>query len=66
MRLWEVQTGAQRHSLKHIPELRRFARALLGGDQDRADDLLQDSLKRALSGWHQRRCVKTCGVGSTQ
>ena len=39
----------------HIPELRRFARALLRGDQDRADDLMQDSLERALSHWHQRR-----------
>jgi RNA polymerase sigma-70 factor, ECF subfamily len=39
----------------HIPGLRRFARALLRGDQDRADDLVQDSLERALSRWHQRR-----------
>jgi RNA polymerase sigma factor (sigma-70 family) len=39
----------------HIPELRRFARVLLRGDQDRADDLVQDSLERALSHWHQRR-----------
>jgi RNA polymerase sigma-70 factor, ECF subfamily len=39
----------------HIPGLRRFARALLRGDEDRADDLLQDSLERALSRWHQRR-----------
>lgn len=28
----------------HIPALRRFARALLPGDQDRADDLLHYSL----------------------
>jgi RNA polymerase sigma-70 factor (ECF subfamily) len=35
--------------------LRRFARALLRGDQDRADDLVQDCLERALSRWHQRR-----------
>ena len=33
-----------------IPALRRFARALLRGDQDRADDLLRYSLERALSG----------------
>ncbi len=39
----------------HIPDLRRFACALLRGDQERADDLLQDSLERALSRWHQRR-----------
>ena len=39
----------------HIPGLRRFARALLRGDHDRADDLVQDSLERALSRWHQRR-----------
>jgi len=39
----------------HIPGLRRFACALLRGDQQRADDLVQDSLERALSRWHQRR-----------
>jgi RNA polymerase sigma-70 factor, ECF subfamily len=39
----------------HIPGLRRFARALLRGDLERADDLVQDSLERALSRWHQRR-----------
>jgi RNA polymerase sigma-70 factor (ECF subfamily) len=39
----------------HIPGLRRFARALARGDQDRADDLVQDSLVRALSHWHKRR-----------
>jgi RNA polymerase sigma-70 factor (ECF subfamily) len=38
-----------------IPELRRFARALLRGDRDRADDLLQDSLERAITNWDQRR-----------
>jgi RNA polymerase sigma-70 factor, ECF subfamily len=42
----------------HIPGLRRFARALLRGDQDRADDLVQDTLERALSRWHQRRCER--------
>ena len=39
----------------HIPGLRRFARALLRGDSERADDLVQDSLERALSHWHARR-----------
>jgi RNA polymerase sigma-70 factor (ECF subfamily) len=37
----------------HIPALRRFARALLRGDRQRADDLVQDSLERALAHWHQ-------------
>ena len=40
---------------EHIPGLRRFARALLHGDRQAADDLVQDSLERALSRWHQRR-----------
>jgi RNA polymerase sigma-70 factor (ECF subfamily) len=35
--------------------LRRFACALLRGDREGADDLVQDSLERALSRWHQRR-----------
>jgi RNA polymerase sigma-70 factor, ECF subfamily len=35
----------------HIPALRRYARALLR-DADRAEDLLQDSLERALSRPH--------------
>ena len=39
----------------YIPELRRFARALLRGDKDRADDLMQDSLERAIARWDQRR-----------
>jgi RNA polymerase sigma-70 factor (ECF subfamily) len=39
----------------HIPGLRRFARALVRGDRERADDLVQDSLERALSSWHLRR-----------
>jgi RNA polymerase sigma-70 factor (ECF subfamily) len=38
-----------------IPGLRRFARALLRGDRERADDLVQDSLERALSRRHLRR-----------
>jgi len=38
-----------------IPGLRRFACALLRGDQEAADDLLQDTLERALSHWNLRR-----------
>src|SRR5215472_19107170 len=39
----------------HIPGLHRFARALLRGDYERADDLVQDTLERALSSWQRRR-----------
>jgi len=39
----------------HIPGLRRFACALLRGDRQSADDLVQDCLERALSRWHLRR-----------
>jgi RNA polymerase sigma-70 factor (ECF subfamily) len=39
----------------HIPGLRRFACALLRGDRQGADDLVQDCLERALSAWHLRR-----------
>jgi RNA polymerase sigma-70 factor (ECF subfamily) len=35
--------------------LRRFAQALLRGDRERADDLVQDTLERALSSWHLHR-----------
>jgi RNA polymerase sigma-70 factor (ECF subfamily) len=38
-----------------IPGLRRFACALLRGDAEGADDLVQDTLERALSRWHLRR-----------
>src|SRR6266581_2580277 len=38
-----------------IPGLRRFATALLRGDSEGADDLVQDTLERALSRWHLRR-----------
>jgi RNA polymerase sigma-70 factor, ECF subfamily len=38
-----------------IPGLRRFAYALLRGDREGADDLVQDTLERALSHWHRRR-----------
>jgi len=40
--------GFERGVEAHIPALRRYARAL-HGDADRAEDLLQDSLERALS-----------------
>ena len=39
----------------HIPALRRFARTLLRGDRERADDLVQDCLERALAHWHKRK-----------
>ena len=39
---------------QHIPGLRRYATALLR-DGDEADDLVQDTLERALSRWSQRR-----------
>ena len=38
-----------------IPGLRRFACALLRGDREAADDLVQDTLERALSHWNMRR-----------
>ncbi|HED52452.1 MAG TPA: RNA polymerase sigma factor [Gammaproteobacteria bacterium] len=37
--------------LQHIPRLRRYARALLG-DSDRAEDLVQETLARALGKLH--------------
>ena len=37
-----------------IPALRRYARSLLG-NRDAADDLVQDTLERTVSRWHQRR-----------
>jgi RNA polymerase sigma factor (sigma-70 family) len=40
---------------EHIPGLRRYAFVLLRGDREGADDLVQDSLERALACWHQRR-----------
>jgi len=39
----------------HIPGLRRFARSLMRGDYERADDLVQDTLERALSSLHRRQ-----------
>jgi RNA polymerase sigma-70 factor, ECF subfamily len=38
----------------HIPGLRRFACALLQGDHERADDLMQHCLEHALAGWRRR------------
>lgn len=38
--------------LGHIPRLRRYARTLVF-DPDRADDLVQNTLVRGLSHWHQ-------------
>lgn len=35
---------------RHVPALRRFARSL-ETDKDRADDLVQECLVRALSAW---------------
>jgi RNA polymerase sigma-70 factor (ECF subfamily) len=39
------------HIAGHIPQLRRFARAL-AGNQALADDLVQDCIERALRKWH--------------
>lgn len=41
---------AEHAILAEIPRLRRYARALTGNDTD-ADDLLQDTLERALGKW---------------
>jgi RNA polymerase sigma-70 factor (ECF subfamily) len=42
-----------------IPGLRRFACALLRGDREATDDLVQDTLERALSHWNRRRSPET-------
>lgn len=38
--------------IEHIPSLRRYARALMGGRVEDADDLVQDTLERAYAKWH--------------
>ena len=43
------------HLESHIAGLRRFARALLRGNCEEADDLVQDTLERALLAWDRRR-----------
>ncbi len=43
--------GRDRDFIQHIPRLRRYARALTG-DRGRADDLVQDTLERALVKFH--------------
>jgi RNA polymerase sigma-70 factor (ECF subfamily) len=43
--------GGGREFVQHIPRLRRYARALTG-DRARADDLVQDTLERALIKFH--------------
>ena len=43
--------GRDRDFIQHLPRLRRYARALTG-DRGRADDLVQDTLERALVKFH--------------
>ena len=38
--------------IEQIPGLRRYARALTGGQKENADDLVQDTLERAYVKWH--------------
>lgn len=54
---------ADRHQLltEQIPHLRRYARVLLGGRSADADDLVQDTLERAMLKWGLWR-----GVGSVR
>jgi RNA polymerase sigma-70 factor (ECF subfamily) len=44
-------SGEARDLVQHIPRLRRYARALTG-DRARADDLVQDTLERAMIKFH--------------
>src|SRR5260370_30528358 len=44
-----------------IPALRRYARTFVRGAAD-ADDLVQDTLERAISRWHQRRSDGDAGT----
>ena len=37
---------------EQIPSLRRYARALTGGNMENADDLVQDTLERAYAKWN--------------
>lgn len=37
--------------IEQIPSLRRYARALTGGNMENADDLVQDTLERAYAKW---------------
>src|SRR5215470_12407569 len=53
--LQEVSADSTALLEAYIPGLRRFACALLRGNREHADDLVQDSLERALSNWHRRR-----------
>ena len=46
--------GVRDELMEHVPRLRRYARALIN-NRDLADDLVQDTLERALSRWHLRR-----------
>ena len=46
-----MMSGFDQQVLDHVPALRRYAYALIR-DADRAEDLLQDSLERALSRRH--------------
>ncbi len=49
---YEFVVGSpDRDFAEHIPRLRRYARALTG-DRGRADDLVQDTLERALAKFH--------------
>jgi RNA polymerase sigma-70 factor (ECF subfamily) len=56
-RILNVEAMPDRAALieAQIPGLRRFACALLRGDREGADDLVQDTLERALSHWNLRR-----------
>lgn len=38
--------------VEQIPSLRRYARALAGGNTENADDLVQDTLERAYGKWN--------------
>lgn len=46
-----MMDGRNPDFVQHIPRLRRYARALTG-DRSRADDLVQDTLERALIKFH--------------